>query len=116
MSRSLLDRVREYLLDGDKVRRVIRLLREQKFHEIIELTDNATWMDVQRGAMPVPVAVARLYAYYKTKRNEEAQGFGNAILGTLVTLLLRLAGIKWRIRLPMFRPKVTLPENQKENG
>lgn len=40
----------------------------------------------------------------------------NAILGTLVTLLLRLAGIKWRIRLPMFRPKVTLPENQKENG
>ena len=40
----------------------------------------------------------------------------NAVLGTLVTLLLRLAGIKWRIRLPMFRPKVTLPENQKENG
>jgi len=31
----------------------------------------------------------------------------NAILGTLVTLVLRLAGIKWRIRLPMFRPKVT---------
>lgn len=40
----------------------------------------------------------------------------NAILGTLVTLLLRLAGIKWRIRLPIFRPKVTLPENMKENG
>ena len=40
----------------------------------------------------------------------------NVILGTLVTLLLRLAGIRWRIRLPMFRPKVTLPENQKENG
>ncbi len=29
----------------------------------------------------------------------------NAILSTLVTLLLRLAGIKWRIRLPMLRPK-----------
>ena len=40
----------------------------------------------------------------------------NAIISTLVTLLLRLAGIKWRIRLPMFRPKVTLPENQNENG
>ena len=40
----------------------------------------------------------------------------NAIISTLVTLLLRLAGIKWRIRLPMFRPKGTLPENQKENG
>ena len=40
----------------------------------------------------------------------------NAIVSTLVTLLLRLAGIKWQIRLPMFRPKVPLPENQKENG
>jgi uncharacterized membrane protein YeiH len=29
----------------------------------------------------------------------------NAIIATLVTLLLRLAGIRWRIRLPMFRPK-----------
>ena len=29
----------------------------------------------------------------------------NAILGTAITLLLRLAGIRWRIRLPMFRPK-----------
>ena len=28
-----------------------------------------------------------------------------AILGTAITLLLRLAGIRWRIRLPMFRPK-----------
>lgn len=40
----------------------------------------------------------------------------NAIVSTLVTLLLRLAGIKWRIRLPMFRPKTTLPEDQRENG
>lgn len=30
-----------------------------------------------------------------------------AIISTLVTLLLRLAGIKWRIRLPMFRPKIS---------
>ena len=40
----------------------------------------------------------------------------NAIVSTLLTLVLRLAGIKWRIRLPMFRPKVSLPENQRENG
>ena len=31
----------------------------------------------------------------------------NAVLGILVTLLLRLAGIRWRIALPMFRPKTT---------
>jgi uncharacterized membrane protein YeiH len=29
----------------------------------------------------------------------------NMILGTSVTLVLRLAGIKWRIGLPLFRPK-----------
>lgn len=29
----------------------------------------------------------------------------NAIISTLVTLLLRLAGIRWRITLPLFRPK-----------
>ncbi len=40
----------------------------------------------------------------------------NAISSTLVTLLLRLAGIKWQIHLPMFQHKVTTPENQKENG
>ena len=34
-----------------------------------------------------------------------------AVIGTLVTLLLRLAGIKWRIRLPMFRPKNSPPVN-----
>jgi uncharacterized membrane protein YeiH len=39
----------------------------------------------------------------------------NAILGTLVTLLLRLAGIRWRIRLPMFRPKVSLQERAGED-
>ena len=29
----------------------------------------------------------------------------DAVLATLVTLLLRLSGIRWRIALPMFRPK-----------
>lgn len=29
----------------------------------------------------------------------------NAVLSTLVTLLLRLAGIRWQITLPLFRPK-----------
>jgi uncharacterized membrane protein YeiH len=29
----------------------------------------------------------------------------NMVIGTATTLLLRLAGIRWRIALPMFRPK-----------
>jgi uncharacterized membrane protein YeiH len=33
-----------------------------------------------------------------------------AISSTLVTLLLRLAGIKWRMRLPMFQAKTTAPK------
>jgi len=35
----------------------------------------------------------------------------NMILGTIVTLGLRLAGIRWSITLPMFRPKNT-PKNK----
>lgn len=35
----------------------------------------------------------------------------NMILGTGVTLLLRLAGIRWRIGLPLFRPKNAPPSD-----
>lgn len=31
----------------------------------------------------------------------------NMVVGTAATLLLRLAGIRWRIALPMFRPRAT---------
>jgi uncharacterized membrane protein YeiH len=34
------------------------------------------------------------------------------ILGTLTTLLLRLAGIRWRIALPIFRPKNGMAEER----
>jgi uncharacterized membrane protein YeiH len=33
------------------------------------------------------------------------EGKGNVIMGTTAVLLLRLAGIRWRIALPVFRPK-----------
>jgi len=38
------------------------------------------------------------------------------MLGVAVTLALRLAGIKWRIGLPLFRPKVSVRPPPKENG
>jgi uncharacterized membrane protein YeiH len=38
----------------------------------------------------------------------------NAIIGTLVTLLLRLVGIQWRIRLPLFRPKNLSPTRNQQ--
>ena len=40
----------------------------------------------------------------------------NAIISTLVTLLLRLAGIRWRMRLPMFHDKATPPQSQNKDG
>jgi uncharacterized membrane protein YeiH len=36
----------------------------------------------------------------------------NMVVGTGATLLLRLAGIRWRIALPMFRPKTRAGRNQ----
>lgn len=44
-----------------------------------------------------------------------ASGKWNEILAILVTLLLRLAGIRWRIALPLFRPKAP-PENPGSNA
>jgi hypothetical protein len=35
------------------------------------------------------------------------------VIGTATTLLLRLAGIKWRIALPMFRPKTAVAPSLK---
>lgn len=40
----------------------------------------------------------------------------DAVISTLVTLLLRLAGIRWRITLPLFQHKVATPEDPNENG
>ena len=64
------------------MRLLVRLLRERKFHDLIELTNQATWMDTQRGAIPVPVAVAKLYACFKTRRHEEATDIGQWMLNT----------------------------------
>jgi uncharacterized membrane protein YeiH len=38
----------------------------------------------------------------------------NMVIGTATTLLLRLAGIWWRIALPMFRPKTAVARNLKQ--
>jgi len=39
----------------------------------------------------------------------------NTVIATLVTLLLRLAGIRWKIALPMFRPKELSDSMQSKN-
>ena len=65
----------------------------------------------------IPLVFRREIYLYATAAFGGATGFvllhhfnpagakGNAILGTAMTLLLRLAGIRWRIQLPLFLPK-----------
>ena len=45
--------------------------------------------------------------------NYSASAKWNSILGVFVTLLLRLAGIRWRVALPLFRPKNSMVSRPK---
>ena len=79
LSRELIEKVRSYILDGDKVRHLIRLLEGNQFDELIEAANTATWADLDPGQMPVPVAVVLLYAYFKKKQGDEARRMGEAM-------------------------------------
>lgn len=75
----LLQEVRDYIQDGEKVRRIIELMKQKQFDELIELINEVNWTGLDPGAMPVPVAITLLYAYFKTQRNEEAIRMGEGI-------------------------------------
>jgi hypothetical protein len=79
LSPPLFERVREYLRDGEQVRRLIRLLGAKQFPELIDAIDHATWTGCERGSMPLPVAIAQMYAYLKTRRTDEAQRMGTVL-------------------------------------
>jgi hypothetical protein len=70
---------RSYIADGEKIREITRLLREQRFDALIELIEKARWTDMQPGAMPVAVALTELYAFFKTKNTEETARFATDI-------------------------------------
>jgi hypothetical protein len=73
-------RVRNYITDGEKIREITRLLQEQKFDVLIELIDQTTWSDLKAGSMPVAVAIAQLYAYFKTRNTDIAERFATDII------------------------------------
>lgn len=76
---TLIDRVRKYLLDGETVRQLIRLLQTGEFHQIVELAERTVWTGMEEGAMPIPVAIAKLYAMYRLENTDQAQRFASLI-------------------------------------
>ena len=79
LSRELIERVRRYVNDGEQIRRLIRLLREKHYDELMEAARRAKWADLPDGAMPVPVAITLMYACFKTRQVDEALHMGSAI-------------------------------------
>lgn len=68
--------VRNHIQDGEKYRRLVAYLQQQQFDEVIALIDQTDWLGFEPGLMPIAVAITLLYAYYKTKQNDEAIKMG----------------------------------------
>lgn len=75
----LVKKVKDYILDGDKLRNLTRLVQEKHFDEVVEFVNHTEWAGMERGHMPVPVAIAQLYAFYRTERLEESRNLGEGI-------------------------------------
>lgn len=76
----VISRVRNYINDGERIREITRLLQEQKFDVVVDLIDRTAWSDMKAGEMPVAVAVAQLYAYFKTRNTDVAERFATDII------------------------------------
>jgi hypothetical protein len=79
LNAELIAKVRDYLQNGERIRQVIRLTEAAEFEQVVELVDRTLWAGCGPGSMPVPIAVARLFALYKLLRTEEAQHFATQI-------------------------------------
>ena len=71
----VIEQARQYIHDGDKLRHLTSLLSAQRFDQIIEQVNRLAWSGLPAGSMPLPVAIAQLYAYFKTKNTEIAERF-----------------------------------------
>ena len=68
LNAELMARIRSYLHNGENIRQIIRLMQAAEFEQVIELIDHTEWAGCARGSVPVPLAVAKLYALYKLRR------------------------------------------------
>ncbi|MEW6403924.1 MAG: hypothetical protein AB1649_19185 [Chloroflexota bacterium] len=71
-----LRKVKGYLIEGDQIRHVTKLLHENSFEALIEFVTKSEWA---KKGIPVAIAVTLLYAYYKKERMEDAERFAEII-------------------------------------
>jgi hypothetical protein len=70
LSRDILEKTRKYIEEGDQIRRFTRLIQESDFDGVIDFVQRTEW---SHKGIPIAVAIALLYAYYKTERIEDAK-------------------------------------------
>jgi hypothetical protein len=83
-ARDLSAAIRSYLCDGDQARRLVSLMQEKHFDELLEETPRMEWTGLQPGNTPVPVALSQLFARVKTLQLDEAQNMGKALLNMAI--------------------------------
>jgi hypothetical protein len=79
LDRALCEKVRSYLQDGDRVKELTRRVATKDFPGVVDFVRKTHWAGMEQGAMPVPAAIALLYALHKTEKTEEALELGGKI-------------------------------------
>ena len=84
LNKVIIRKVKNYILDGDKIRHLTKKIRDScagdvDFQETIDFIRQTEWAGMEKGSMPVPVAITLLYSLYRKERNEEARDFGGVI-------------------------------------
>jgi hypothetical protein len=74
-----INKVRNYIKDGDKIKQLAGIIRSNDYNEVIKFIKSAVWEGYKEGTEPVQVALARLLAFHKLKDTNEALDLGNRI-------------------------------------
>lgn len=72
----LIQKVRSYIKEADQIRHFTSLVRDNDFEAIIDFVARSEW---SQSGIPLAVAVALLYAYYKKEHMSEAKRFSELI-------------------------------------
>lgn len=67
---TIIQKVRDHVQEGDRIRRFTQLVKKNAFEDIIEFVQKSPWAD---SGIPIAVGIGLLYAYYKTEQMAEAE-------------------------------------------
>jgi len=79
LNKDMIAKVKNYILDGDKIKNLTQLLKEKDFDLAIEFIQATKWAGFEKGAMPVAVAVVLLFSYFKLRKTDHAINLGTNI-------------------------------------